>query len=108
MLGYFPDLRGCSNCGRFEHEEMFFLPDSGEVICGDCFDRGYGGSYYVLTPEILEAMRNIVYAKLDRAFKFAVSDGGAAILEKITEDYFLARTERTFPALDYYKGIRIV
>lgn len=108
MLGYFPDLRGCSNCGRFEHEEMFFLPDSGEVICGDCFDRGYGGSYYVLTPEILEAMRNIVYAKLDRAFKFAVSDGGAAILEKITENYFLVRTERTFPALDYYKGIRIV
>ena len=30
------------------------------------------------------------------------------MLEKITENYFLARTERSFPALDYYKGIRIV
>ena len=108
MLGYFPDLRGCSNCGKFEQEEMFFLPDSGELICGDCFDRSYGGHYFLLTPEILSAMRNIVYAKLDRSFKFGLSGGGAAILERITENYFLARTERSFPALDYYKGIRIV
>ena len=34
MLGYFPDLRGCCNCGCGEHDEMFFLPDSGELICG--------------------------------------------------------------------------
>lgn len=32
MLGYFPDLRGCCNCGCGEHDEMFFLPDSGELI----------------------------------------------------------------------------
>lgn len=107
MLGYRPDLRGCCNCGEFEHEEMFFLPDSGEIFCGDCFDRSYGGRYYVLTPEILSAMRNIVYAQLNRAFRFALSDSGAALLEKITENYFLTRTERTFTALEYFKGIRL-
>lgn len=108
MLGYFPDLRGCSNCGKFEQEEMFFLPDSGELICGECFDRDYGGNFFLLTPEMLSAMRNIVYAKLDRAFKFELSDSGAAMLERVTELYFLDKTERTFPALDYYKCIRIV
>lgn len=107
MLGYFPDLRGCSNCGGFEHEEMFFLPDSGEIICGDCFDRSYGGRYFVLTPEMLAAMRNIVYAKLDRAFRFGISDKAAKLLERVTENYFLARTERSFTALDYFKGIMI-
>ena len=108
MLGYFPDLLGCCNCGAFEHQEMFFLPDSGELICGDCFDREYRGRYYVLTPEMLAAMRNIVYARLDRAFRFSVSDSASLMLERVTENYFLSRTERTFTALDYFKSIRVM
>ena len=106
MLGYMPDLRGCCNCGCGEHSEMFFLPDSGELICGDCFDREYQGRYFVLTPEVLGAMQNIVFARLGQAFRFSVSPAGAKLLERVTENYFLARTERTFTALDYYKGIR--
>lgn len=107
MLGYLPDLRGCCNCGAFEHQEMFFLPENGELICGDCFDREYRGNFFVLTPEILSAMRNIVYAKLDRAFRFTLSPAGAALLGRVTENYFLARTERSFTALDYFKSMRI-
>ncbi len=108
MLGYFPDLRGCSNCGTFEHEEMFFLPDSAELICGDCFDREYQGRCCLITPEMLAAMRNIVYAKTDRAFRFTLSENGAAMLGRVTEQYFLNRTERSFTALDYFKSIRIL
>lgn len=107
MLGYFPDLRGCCNCGCGGHDEMFFLPDSGEIICGDCFDRDYDGRYFVLTREILAAMQNIVYARLDQAFRFTVSPEGARLLGIVTENYFLARTERSFPALKYYKSIRL-
>ncbi len=106
MLGYRPDLRGCCNCGAPEHSEMFFLPDSGELFCGDCFDRSYGGRYFALTPEVFSAMQNIVYAPQNRAFRFGISDGGAALLGRVTENYFLARTERTFTALDYFKAIR--
>lgn len=105
MLGYLPDLRGCCNCGEFEHQEMFFLPDSGELICGGCFDRDYRGRYFVLSPEILAAMRNIVYAKLDRAFRFSIPDSSAAMLARVTEHYFLSRTERSFTALDYFKSV---
>lgn len=107
MLGYFPDLRGCCNCGCGEHDEMFFLPDSGELICGDCFDREYSGRYFVLTRELLGAMQNIVYARLDEAFRFSVSPQAAKLLGIVTENYFLARTERSFSALDYYKSIRM-
>lgn len=106
MLGFRPDLRGCCNCGEFEHEEMFFLPDSGEILCGGCFDREYGGKYYVLTPEVLSAMRNIVYAPLNRAFRFDLSGNGAGVLERVTQNYFLSRAERTFTALEYFKSIR--
>lgn len=106
VLGFMPDLRGCCNCGCGEHDEMFFLPESGEMICGDCFDREYHGRYFVLNRELLGAMQNIVYARLDRAFKFTVSPENAKLLGRVTENYFLARTERSFPALDYYKSIK--
>ncbi len=107
MLGYTPDLRGCFNCGCYEHREMFFLPSRGEIVCGDCFDREYGGRWSVLPPETLSAMRNIIYAPLDRAFRFSLEGDSASALSRVTENYFLERTERTFSALEYYKGIRI-
>lgn len=106
MLGYRPDLRACFNCGCYEHSEMFFLPSRGEIVCGDCFDREYGGRYFVLPDETLSAMRNILYAPLDRAFRFNISGDAAAVLSRVTESYFLSHTERTFTALEYYKGIR--
>ncbi len=105
MLGYRPDLTACFNCGCYEHSEMFFLPDSGEIVCGDCFDISYGGRYFVLPPDTLSAMRNILYAPLDRAFRFNLGSDSAAVLSSVTESYFLSRTERSFPALDYFKSL---
>lgn len=105
MLGYRPDLRACCNCGCYEHREMFFLPSRGEIFCGDCFDREYGGRYFVLPPDTLAAMRNILYAPLDKAFRFNISGDSAAVLSRVTESYFLSRTERSFPALEYYKSL---
>lgn len=106
MLGYRPDLTACFNCGCYEHDEMFFLPDRGEIVCGDCFDREYGGRYTVLPRDTLSALRNILYAPLDRAFRFTISGDAARVLSRVTESYFLTRTERTFSALEYYKAMR--
>ena len=107
MLGYHPDLRACFNCGCYEHKEMFFLPDSGEIVCGDCFDRAYSGRYFTLPPDTLTAMRSILYSPLDKAFRFTITGESGSVLSRVTENYFLSRTERSFPALEYYKGIRI-
>ncbi len=105
MLGFRPDLRACFNCGCYEAEKMYFLPDRGQIVCGDCFNREYGGRSAELLPETLGAMRNIIYSELSRCFKFKVSPAAAAQLSEITEDYFLSRTERSFGALEYYKGL---
>ena len=103
MLGYAPDLRACNNCGCYEHEEMFFLPDKGTLVCGDCFNREYGGRSVLLYGGTLSAMRNILYAPLDRAFRFTLGENAQEQLSELTEGYFLNRTERRFGALDYYK-----
>ncbi len=105
MLGFRPDLAACFNCGCYQHDEMFFLPDSGALVCGGCFDREYDGRYFTLSPDALAAMRNILYAPLDRAFRFEISADGAALLSRITESYFLSHTERSFPALEYFKSL---
>ncbi len=105
MLGFRPDLTACFNCGCYEHEKMFFLPDRGELVCGDCFDRDYGGESEELLPETLLAMRNIVFAPLDRCFKFDISPLAESRLSHITERYLLRRTERSFGVLGYYKSL---
>lgn len=105
MLGFRPDLRACSNCGCYEHERMFFLPDRGELVCADCFDRDYGGEQEEVSGEVLSAMRNIVYAPLERCFKFGISEVAQTQLAGITERYLLRRTERSFKALSYYKSL---
>ena len=105
ILGYRPDLTACCNCGCYEHEQMFFLPDRGELVCGDCFDRDYGGESEELLPETLSAMRNIVFAPLDRCFRISLSPLAESRLSYITERYLLRRTERSFGALSYFKSL---
>lgn len=106
ILGFRPDLTACFNCGCFgDDRQMFFLPDKGEIVCGSCFNREYGGEYVGLLPETLAAMRNIAFADLSRCFRFDIGANGLRQLSGITERYFLRRTERGFAALDYYKSL---
>ena len=115
-MGFRPDLRGCDNCGCYEHEEFFFLPEQGRIFCGGCFDRDYDGGYTKLTAGALSAMRNIIYAPLDRCFKYTADSDDTALISHITEHYFLSRSESgentlrrkgALSALEYYKGIRL-
>lgn len=108
MMGYRPDLRACANCGCYEPSEnggMFFLPDRGELFCGECFDREYGGECEKLLPDTLCAMRNIVFAPPERCFKFTLNSTAQAQLSFVAERYLLRRTERGFSALSYYKSL---
>lgn len=105
MLGFRPDLTACSNCGCYEHKEMFFLPNKGELICGDCFDREYKGEYVQLLPETLDTMRAIVFLPLDSCFKISAHKDAILQLVDISEKFFLHRTERSFGALRYYKSL---
>lgn len=105
ILGFTPDLTACANCGRYEHEQMFFLPDTGEIFCGDCFDREYGGEHELLLPQTLSAMRGIVFSPLEGCFKIKAQGDALKQLSRLAERYFLRRTERSFGALRYYKTL---
>lgn len=108
MLGFSPNLVACGNCCRYDNSEgMFFLPDRGMLLCADCFNTDYGGEFVKLLPETLDAMRNIVFSPIDRAFKFSVGESAKRQLAEVCEQYFLYRVERSFTALEYYKQLEI-
>ena len=104
ILGFAPNLVACDNCGHYDCERgMYFLPRKAKLVCADCFNPEFEGERVLLRPETLFAMRNIVFAPLDRCFKITISGEAERQLADIAEDYFLYRTERTFTALEYYK-----
>lgn len=106
MLGFAPNLIACDNCGSYDCKRgMFFLPRKALLVCADCLNPEYGGESVKLLPETLHAMRNIVYSPLERCFKFSVGKSSGEQLSEICERYFLDRTERSFSALEYYKGL---
>lgn len=106
MLGFAPNLVACDNCGQYECERgMYFLPRKAMLLCKDCLNPGYGGDSIRLFPEALYAMRCATFSPLERCFKFTIGGGAEKQLSSITEDYFLYRTERSFTALEYYKGL---
>lgn len=108
MLGFAPNLIACDNCGQYECERgTYFLPRKGILLCKDCFNTEYGGDSILLYPETLYAMRCAVFSPLERCFKFTIDGAAEKQFSTITEDYFLYRTERSFTALEYYKGLRI-
>ena len=47
IAGFMPDLIGCSGCGIFEGEQMYFLPQDSCLLCGNCKaahpQQGQGG-----------------------------------------------------------------
>lgn len=104
-LGFTPNLIACDNCGAYDCEGgMYFLSDKAKLICADCL---YVQNAVKLLPETLFAMRNITFSPLEKCFKFGISAAGAEQLGEICERYFLDKVERSFPALDYYKSVRI-
>lgn len=108
ILGFAPSLVACDNCCSYDNPDgMYFLSDKGLLLCSDCFNPDYGGDREKLLPETLHAMRNIIFSPLDSAFKFEISQQASRQLSKISEHYFLYRTERSFAALEYYKGLRL-
>ena len=104
LSGYLPDLVGCSECGRFEADAMYFLPLSGRIVCGEC-GRPEGEPSVRLGKGALAGLRHTVYAEPQKAFSFALSPQGERELSGAAEAYVLHTLGRGFATLDFYHGI---
>ena len=105
IAGYMPDLMCCNGCQCYAHENMFFLPQSGILLCGDCIQgrEKYG---ILLGMGVTTAMRHCIYAPFEKLFGFTLPEPSVALLVQASEAYVLHVSERVFKTLDFYKTIQ--
>ena len=106
LSGFMPDLVACRGCGCYEHEAMYFLPQQGELCCGDCLAEGETGAL-PRAPGVLAAMRYILYSDFEKLFAFSLPDQGLRQLSAVSQTYLLTQLEREFPALTFYQSVRM-
>lgn len=105
LAGYMPDLICCNDCQCYEHEHMFFLPQNGILVCGDCI--GSHKEHSIQTGlGVTAAMRHCVYAEFPKLFSFSISENGLDIFERSVEEYITQQLGKTFKTLTFYKQLR--
>ena len=99
MLGFSPDLRACRSCACYEHKEMY---------CGDCAGSysEYRKALVRLSPELLYAMRHMLFSPVDKIYRIKVAQDDMKVLSGLTENYLLKQLDRGFRTLDYFYSIR--
>jgi DNA repair protein RecO (recombination protein O) len=103
LSGYMPDLIGCENCGTYETERMYFVPESGKIYCEECAPKGFN---YHITASVIQAMRYVTLSDFEKIFSFSLNDDSQKIFSRICEAYLLQKTQRKFNTLDFYRVLK--
>ena len=104
MGGYMPDLVACRECACYEHDVMYLLLQSGELVCGSCFVPGAQPAV-PLGRGVLAAMRHIVYSDAKKLFAFTLPEPALQQLGQATERFLLYQTDRTYHSLEFYHSL---
>lgn len=108
ICGYMPNLTGCVHCKKYESSKMYFSPENGVLICGDCLKKTLESQRFTadfLSEASLAALRHIVYSDFNKLFSFSVSKPIEKELEYISEKYVRCHLGSNFRALDFYKSL---
>lgn len=111
LAGFLPDLVMCADCGAYEAEQMYFLPERSVIYCAECMAKVAAGapmqqvSCVRLTKGAMYAMRHAVYAQLSKVFSFELAAEPLAQLARAAERYALVCVNRSFATLDFYKSM---
>ncbi len=104
--GHMPDIVGCSVCGTYQTEKMYFSVGSGKLYCENCCSPHSGSDAVCIGAPVLHAVRHIVLTDFDRLFSFKLSGDSMNLLSRISEDYLLTHLGRSrFKTLDFYRSL---
>lgn len=103
--GHMPGVVGCTDCGNYMTEKMYFRVANGALYCSDCFPAHTGIDAVCITEPVLNAIRHIVLSDMKKLFNFRLSDEGMNVLGYISENYLISHLGRNFRTLDFYKTV---
>lgn len=100
LAGYMPDLIMCRECGIFEHDLMYFMPESGTIRCGGCGAEP-GERALKLGRGATTALRHSIYADLNKLFAFSLSERSLKEFSEAAEAFTLSRIEKSLTTLEF-------
>lgn len=113
-LGMCPDLSVCDVCACEAVGDVYLDVMNGRLLCPDCKPRAEKEEemtsvtarlYYILSSDVLSAMRYIASAPLEKILAFNLDEDGTYLLGKVCEGYLTNHLEHKFSTLDFYKSI---
>lgn len=104
LSGYMPDLVGCEQCGAYETDKMYFVPESGKIYCEECAPSGFN---YRVSASVIQAMRYVTLSDFEKIFSFVLNDESQKVFGKVSEAYLLQKTQRKFNTLDFYRVLTL-
>ena len=102
LAGFLPELGGCVVCGK-ENPDGFDVT-RGCVCCLNCRDESRG-LCLPIDYNALQALRYIAAADPARLFSFSLPEASLDQLAQAAETYLIMQFQRSFSALDFYKGL---
>jgi len=100
LSGYMPDMDGCHVCEQL-FEEMSFDPYAGVLTC----PHHRNGQSISISTGVVQAIRHITHAPLNKVFFFSLSEGGLSQLFRVSEAFVRAQLDREFKTLDFYHSL---
>ncbi len=102
LAGYLPDLVMCRECGIYEHDWMYFAPESGTISCGSCGVKP--GEFAVrLNRGAMYAFRHSVYADIRKLYAFSLGEESLKQFSEAAEAYTLSKLEKSLTTLEFLK-----
>ena len=102
LAGFLPELSACVVCGK-EAPDGFDVT-RGALCCLDCRDEDRG-LCLPIDENTLQALRYIALADPSRLFSFTLPEASLEQLGQAAETYLMMQFQRSFSALDFYKGL---
>lgn len=102
LAGFAPDLSACGICGDNPAGNVYFDTDSGRFFC-----KKHKKGNFVITPGVLTAMRHVTLNPVDRIYSFALTPADEELFGRVTENFLLRRTGKSFKALEFYKTVSL-
>lgn len=116
--GFLPQLEGCDMCGCDGTDAMYLDVMNGRLLCRPCRDQakreaedaapdsdGTARYYIFLTPGVLDAMRYLASAPVNRFLSFPLQEDDVHLFARACEKYLLHHIEHSFSTLGFYKSL---
>lgn len=103
MSGYMPNLIACDSCAKYEDDIMFFDIKTGNLFCNNC--KNGTAFEKAINKTVLDSLRHIVFCDFAKLYSFDIPEESATLLSKITEEYVILRSERSFMTLSFFKNL---